>query len=170
VQDFVRLDSPEPILEFIAYGRSPRLHLNADAQGALREWFGGTAPLRVSIVRSKADPHLIAVGLDDYGVQLSEDGYASAARFTKRLGVQLPVSITLTPNDAMKLLIGKLPSQEIPTMPLQLPADPPDQSSLRGIIRAVSTTPLPDEEVAHEDTVYSDDEGDEEYEDDGAED
>lgn len=163
------IEAPQPLLSFAAYGRSPRLHLNADAQSALRVWFPGTAPLRVSIVRSKAEPKLIAVGLDDYGVQLDQGGYASAARFTKRLGVRLPLSITLRVDDSMKLLIGQLPLTEIPHMPLQLPpVDSPDLTSVKGIIRAVSTQALPDEEVVYSDTEHEDDDDSDDEDDSGA--
>jgi hypothetical protein len=166
MHEFAPVDVPEPSLQFAMYGRSPRLHLNADAQAILRGWFKSTAPLRISIIRSKAEPRLIAVGLDDYGVQLAE-GYASAARFTKKLGVQLPFAVTLTPHASQELLVGQLPLTEIPRMaPLQLPAEPVDQTSLRGIIRAVSVSDLPAEEVVHEDTPYEDDEeSDDEYDD-----
>jgi hypothetical protein len=168
VVDFVRVDTLEPVLSFAVMGRAPRLRLNADAQTALRDWFGSTAPLRVSIVRSSAEPSLIAVGIDDYGVLLDVGGYASGARFVKRLGLVLPLSITLSADHDLQLLIGRLP-KEMP-VPLRLPPlenAPP--GSIRQVIRQVSTQPLPAETVEHEDTIFEDDDegddGDDEGED-----
>ena len=171
VTSWVSVDTPEPVMTFKVYGRSPRLHLNADAQQVLRSWSSPeSAPLRVTIVRSEQQPHLIAVGLDPYGASLDFAGYASAARFTRKLGVKLPVSITLRVEESVHLLIGELPTPER-AMPLKLPppaAEPQDLTSVRGIIHAVSVQELPAETVEHEDTSYEDD--DDGDEDDGAED
>lgn len=144
------VDSPEPVLTFAMNGRSPRLHLNADAQAILGDWQGPGA-VRVTIVRSVATPSLIAVGLDPYGCQLDQYGYASAARFTRKLGVELPLTVTLTPDESSKLLIGNLPTAETP-VPLKLPPPATEPAtSLRGIIRKVSREALP-EETVHVDT------------------
>lgn len=156
---------PEPLLTFSMNGRSPRLHLNADAQEILQEWQGKGA-VRVTIVRSVATPSLIAVGLDPYGVQTDEYGYASAARFTRKLGIELPLTVTLTVNPSTHLLVGRLPEKAVP---LQLPPPATEPATtLRGIIRQVSVQALPAEEVVHEDTSYHDDEDSDSYDDDDA--
>jgi hypothetical protein len=168
-ETWVSVESLDPVLTFVQYGRSPNLQLNADAQHILAAWNSPvSAPLRVTIVRSENQPTLIAVGLDPYGVSLDVVGRASAARFVKKLGIVPPLTVKLKADELVHLLIGTLPTTKEPPMPLQLPPlENIDQTSVRGIIRAVSTLPLPAETVEYEDTEHEDDD---EGDDDDAED
>lgn len=149
----------QPVLDLHMRGRSPMLHLNADARRVLQRWHGNAGELRITVVQSEARPALIAVGLDPYGVLLNEQGRASAARFTKHLGVTLPVSVTLSADDSIHLLTGSLTTTQEQPVPLKLPplSDAP-KGSIRHLIRQVSTQELPADDAAHEDTLHEDDE------------
>jgi hypothetical protein len=156
-----------PSLSLRRYGKIDRLHLNADAQRVLATWHGNDGPLRVTLARSTAEPSLVAVALDPYGKLLNSAGYASAASFTKELGVDLPVDVKLTPNQELQLLIGNLAEKNDVPLKLPPPVEQAAPGSFRAIIQQVSTADLPPEEPVYTET---DEDGDDDSDEDDGDD